>query len=276
MPSSHGLLSLEPAPSAWLWPDWPVPRGVQALCSTRTGGVSAAPWDSLNLGVHVGDAPVAVARNRAHLQQALAGATPVYLHQVHGRAVVRLCADALPPDDHPQADAAVTTEAGLACTIQVADCLPVLLCAGDGTVVGAAHAGWRGLAAGVLEATLVAMAEATGRPLAALAASGLAWLGPCIGPSAFEVGPEVKAAFEVHDPAAAACFVPAPAAGKWRADLAGLARQRLRALGLGAVYGNDGGEGWCTVANPSRFFSHRRDSARLGASGRLAACIWRT
>ena len=242
-------------------PQWPAPAGVRALCTTRRGGASAAPWDSFNLGDHVGDNPAAVAANRAALARALDGARPVFLRQVHGTGCIAL--DAATPDG-AQADACVTTRAGVACTIMVADCLPVLFCDTAGTRVAAAHAGWRGLAGGVLESALQGFDPAR----------TLAWLGPCIGPTAFEVGAEVKAAFEAHDGGAAACFrlAPSGAPGKWLADLPALARRRLEALGLGAgqLHGNDGSAAWCTVSDASRFFSHRRDRI----SGRLAACVW--
>jgi YfiH family protein len=200
----------------------------------------------------------------------------VFLRQVHGRTVATL-------DDKVQdgieADACTTSQRALACTIMVADCLPVLLTDTTGSVVGAAHAGWRGLAGdrregGVLESVhgrLMAAAHALGSSQAA--SDLIAWLGPCIGPEAFEVGPEVRAAFLEHDPRAAALFR-AHREGKWLADLQGLARMRLQALGVTQIFGNDGSRAWCTVANASRFFSHRRDSARLGGSGRFAACIW--
>lgn len=246
----------------WLVPDWPAPPNVRALQTTRAGGVSGGRYASLNLGDHVGDAPAAVAHNRALLAQAL-GAKPVLLRQVHGTRVVTL------PDGEavPEADACLTTQQGLACTIMTADCLPVLLCDEAGRAVAAAHAGWRGLAGGVLERSVAALcAAADGAPAARL----LAWLGPCIGPQAFEVGDEVRAAFLAQDRAASACFQ-ALRPGKWLADLPALARQRLRALGLTRLHGNDGSPGWCTVGDSSRFFSHRRD----GVSGRMASAIWR-
>jgi YfiH family protein len=246
----------------WLVPDWPAPPNVQALCTTRHGGVSAGRYESLNLGDHVGDAPADVAANRARLAQALDGARPVFLQQVHGIGVAMLDG-AQPSPDGLAADAATTTASGVACTIMVADCLPVLFTDRAGRRVAAAHAGWRGLAEGVLERT-VARFEAPAGEL-------MAWLGPCIGPTAFEVGAEVKAAFEAHASEAADCFAPAAAPGKWLADLPALARQRLRALGLAQLHGNDGSAGWCTVGNPSRFFSHRRD----GVSGRFAALVWK-
>ncbi|WP_404299670.1 peptidoglycan editing factor PgeF [Alicycliphilus denitrificans] len=271
-------------PHDWLRPDWPAPAHVHALCTTRNGGVSAPPYDSFNLGRLVGDDPAAVQANWAALQAAVSAAgrpvRPVYLCQVHGTTVQPL--DAGTPEGGA-ADACTTATPGVACTVMAADCLPVLLTNRAGTRVAAAHAGWRGLAAGVLEETLKSfMAQCPmGKAQAAIKNAVaeapqevLAWLGPCIGPQAFEVGAEVRAAFCDHDPQASAYFKPQGNAGKWLADLAGLARQRLRAQGVTALYGNDGSPAWCTVGNPSRFFSHRRDSSLLGASGRMAACIW--
>lgn len=253
--------------SDWLIPDWPAPATVRALCSTRAGGVSQGRYESLNLGTHVGDRAEAVAENRARLQAALDTARPVFMEQVHGVELLQL--DQGTAGGCP-ADACSTQQRGLACTVMVADCLPVLFCDVAGTRVAAAHAGWRGLAAGVLERA----SECFGPPTTAGRAQGaietIAWLGPCIGPTAFEVGAEVKAAFEAHAAEAARCFRPAPTEGKWLADLPALARQRLRAAGIAQVYGNDGSDAWCTVTNRSRFFSHRRD----GISGRFAACIW--
>lgn len=262
----------------WLIPDWPAPAGVRALFTTRAGGTSAAPHDSMNLGDHVGDVPERVAANRALLGRSM-GATPVFLQQVHGTAVLAIGAASA----HGQpADAALTMERRVACTIMVADCLPVLFSTTDGAVVAAAHAGWRGLAGkqgrGILEEThesFLALAL-MGRAQAAI--NTIAWLGPCIGPTAFEVGAEVRSAFIDGDPRAAACFT-ALASGKYLADLAGLARLRLQALGITQVYGNDGSAPWCTVGNASRFFSHRRDAVVSGngfnTTGRMAACIWR-
>lgn len=272
----------------WLRPQWPAPAHVHALCTTRAGGSSQPPYDTLNLGDHVGDDPHAVRANRAALQATLGGARPVFLQQVHGTAVAALHA-ALP--DGACADACVTATPALACTIMVADCLPILLTDLQGRAVAAAHAGWRGLAGqggvGVIEAVFkdfwaLALAGqappaidsiATAAASRTLAADTLAWLGPCIGPQAFEVGAEVRAAFCAHDAAADRHFTD-HGGGKYLADLAGLARHRLAALGVTRVYGNDGSPGWCTVSQPSRFFSHRRDSALLGGSGRMAACIW--
>jgi polyphenol oxidase len=201
-----------------------------------------------------------VAENRRRYAATLR-ARPVFLKQVHGRGVVRL--DVATPDG-TEADACWTTDPGVACTIMVADCLPVLLADRAGQVVGAAHCGWRGLADGVLEALWSAMA-----PRAGAAGEMLAWLGPCIGPEAFEVGPEVRAAFVTRDAGAAAAFRP-HGEGKFLADLPALARRRLAAIGIVAVHGNDGSRAWCTVSERSRFFSHRRDRV----SGRLAASIW--
>ena len=242
-------------------PEWPLPAGVHALCTTRAGGLSLTPYDSLNLGDHVNDDPAAVQANRQVLRQAL-GARPVFLQQVHGSQVVTLAPHT---PDGTQADGCVATRPGVACTIMVADCLPVLFADSQGRAVAAAHAGWRGLAGGVLEATHAQLAMAAGG-----GGQTLAWLGPCIGPSAFEVGEEVKTAFEAQDTGAASCFRPQATPGKWLADLQGLARRRLAALDITQIYGNDGSDAWCTVANPSRFFSHRRDRV----SGRFAACIW--
>ena len=236
--------------------------------STRDGGQSASPWDRLNLGDHVGDVPVHVQANRQTLATAL-GVRPVFLQQVHGTDVVELSTDT---PDGTVADACFTFQTGLACTVMVADCLPVLLCDDRGQWVAAAHAGWRGLAGqqgqGVLE-SLWQQLQAQG----AQAAHTRAWLGPCFGPQAFEVGPEVREAFVQNGLDLAAYFKPQPD-GRFLADLAGLARWRLRQLGIGQLEGNSSQPEWCTVAQPSRFFSHRRDSRVLGTTGRMAACIW--
>jgi polyphenol oxidase len=247
-------------------PEWPAPAGVRALCTTRNGGVSAAPFDSFNLGDHVRDEPAAVAANRAALAGLTAPARPVFLQQVHGTACIPL--DATTPDG-AVADAALVTAPGVAATIMVADCLPVLFAHASGRAVAAAHAGWRGLVSGVLEATLQALRAAAGP------GEVVAWLGPAIGPTAFEVGDEVHAAFVAADPAARAHFRTHTTPGKWWADLPALARQRLRSAGVASVHGNDGSAAWCTVSQPSRFFSHRRDATRLGSTGRFATCIWR-
>ncbi|MGE0098583.1 MAG: peptidoglycan editing factor PgeF [Hydrogenophaga sp.] len=245
-------------------PDWPVPPGVRAVCTTRLGGVSVAPFDSFNLGDHVHDEPLAVAANRDRLAAFTAPARPVFLKQVHGTQVAHLSA-ATP--DGIQADGCVVSGRGLAATIMVADCLPVLFAHASGTAVAAAHAGWRGLAAGVIQATAQALRAEAGE------GEVMAWLGPCIGPKSFEVGAEVCEAFVSADPDAVAHFWP-NGKGKFLADLPALARRALRAAGISDVHGNDGGQAWCTVTDASRFFSHRRDTAVLGGTGRMAACIW--
>jgi len=248
-------------------PDWPAPPNVRAWFTTRgrsaADGASSAPYEFFNLGGHVGDAPQAVGANRVRLQAGI-GACPVFLDQVHGVQVAEL--QVATPDGVP-ADAALSTQVGLACTVLVADCLPVLFADAAGTVVAAAHAGWRGLAGGVLEQTVARLREL------APGAEWLTWLGPCIGPDAFEVGPEVREAFVLHDAGAHGCFRP-HRAGKYLADLPALARRRLGALGLHELHGNDGGPDWCTVGQAGRYYSHRRDHAALGGTGRMAACIW--
>jgi YfiH family protein len=223
----------------------------------------------MNLGDHVGDNPFAVGANRALLQKAI-DAHPVFLSQQHGIGVVELQRST---HQGTQADACITHELGVACTVLVADCLPVLFTNEQGSFVAAAHAGWRGLAGqagiGVLESVSHHFLPSNLQDRSRVASRLMAWLGPCIGPDAFEVGPEVKAAFEAQDPMSAACFRP-KSPGKWLADLPALARQRLRALGIHQIYGNDGSPAWCTVRNAQRYFSHRRD----GVSGRMAACVW--
>jgi YfiH family protein len=236
-----------------LYPDWPVPGRVRAAQSLRLGGVSQGSFESLNIGTHVGDAPQAVAQNRARLRSVLElPAEPLWLEQLHGMEVIDADSDA-----SRRADAVVTSRPGSVCVIQTADCLPVLFADTDASRVAAAHAGWRGLAAGVLEATVRAMH----RPAGTL----IAWLGPAIGAEAFEVGAEVRDAFIANDPAAAAAFAP-NARGRWQADLDLLARQRLAAIGIERIYGG----GWCTYHDSRRFFSHRRD----GRSGRMATLVW--
>jgi len=242
--------------SALLEIDWLLPPGVRAACTTRKGGVSQPPWDSMNLGTHVGDAPDAVATNRERLKSLLQlPAEPCWLNQVHGIDVADI--DAWTPGGaSPTADAAISLTTGRPCVIMVADCLPVLFASRDGARIGAAHAGWRGLAAGVLEKTVAALGGA--RELTA-------WLGPAISQQHFEVGEEVRAAFVGSDAGAAAHFTP-NARGRWQADLVALARRRLAALGVGQVHGGS----CCTFADRERFFSHRRD----GRGGRMAALIW--
>ncbi len=245
----------------WLAVDWPAPPQVRAICTTRSAGQSLAPYDSLNLGTHVGDDADAVAANRAYLQQAL-GVRPVFMEQVHGQQILQV--DPQTPDGQC-ADLAWTDQRGLACTVMVADCLPILVCDKAGTQVAALHAGWRGLAGTQGQGVLETICKTWQTPADEL----LVWLGPCIGPTAFEVGEEVLRAFVVTVSQAKDCFQ-ALTKGKWMADLQGLARQRLERLGIHQIYGNDGSPPWCTVGNPSRFFSHRRDRV----SGRQAACVW--
>ena len=238
----------------FLRPRWPAPPTVQAAVSTRAGGVSAGPWDGLNLAGHVGDDPCHVVENRRRLREALAlPSEPCWLDQVHGCDVVT----AVEGPARCSADASVSDEPGHVCAVLTADCLPVLFCDRAGRWVAAAHAGWRGLAAGVLEHT-VARAPA-------LPADLIAWLGPAIGPRAFEVGDEVRAGFVADDVGAAQCFVPSPA-GRWFADIYALARRRLSAAGLGWI----GGGGECTYSDVRRFYSYRRD----GVTGRMASLVW--
>jgi YfiH family protein len=247
--------------------DWALPVGVQAVCTTRVGGTSQVPFDGFNLGDHVQDDVHAVAQNRALLQAHLAGARPVFLNQVHGVEVAHVSA-ATP--DGKKADACITQESGVACTIMVADCLPLLFTDDEGQVVAAAHAGWRGLAAGVIEHTVHALCEkAEVSP-----AQVRVWLGPCIGVDAFEVGDDVRVAFHAHlsESGTGRFFKPHPIhAHKWLADLAGLARLRLKSLGVRSLSGNDSTSEWCTFTQQSRLFSFRRD----GVTGRFAVCIWR-
>lgn len=233
-------------------PDWPAPARVRALQTTRRGGASGGPYAGLNLGDHVGDDPDRVVENRASVGKAI-GALPVWLEQVHGTDVV----DVADVGGDARADAALARTSGRACVVMTADCLPVLLCDREGTVVAAVHAGWRGLCAGVIERSVAAMAV-PGSEL-------LAWLGPAIGPSAFEVGGEVRAAFLAADERAAAAFTPG-AAGKWFADIYRLARLRLARAGVSAVFGG----GLCTVSDAERFFSYRRN----GVTGRMGSFIW--
>jgi len=237
----------------WIEPDWPAPPRVRALVTTRHGGVSSGPYASMNVGLHVGDSPDAVLRNRALLRGALPS-EPLWLEQVHGVVV----ADADSDTGVPRADASIATTPGRVCVVMTADCLPVLFCDDAGTVVAAAHAGWRGLADGVLDATLARL----GVPAAAV----LAWLGPAIGPGAFEVGDEVRRCFVDADPGAAAAFRPGVVPGKWMADLFALARLRLSRLGVERVSGG----GLCTHAGQQRFFSYRRE----GITGRFASMVW--
>ena len=237
-------------------PNWPVSPGVAAAFTLRQGGVSLPPFDSLNVAAHVGDVPAAVADNRRRVSRLLdLPAEPSWLQQVHGKEVLNLDqSTAATP-----ADAAVTCAIGRVLAVQVADCLPVLLAARSGQAVGCAHCGWRGLASGVLEATVRALGSDAGEIDV--------WLGPAIGAAAFEVGEEVRAAFLAHDARAAEAFT-ANARGRWQCDLAAIARQRLAALGVHSVFGGD----LCTYSDAARFYSYRRD----GRCGRMAALIWLT
>lgn len=240
---------------AWLSPDWPAPAAVRALSTWRGGGVSTGPYASLNLGGHVGDDPLCVAENRRRLREhAGLPAEPAWLHQVHGVAVADLDAH-----DAPGAgcDAALTRVAGRVLAILTADCVPVLFAAADASAVAAAHAGWRGLAAGVLGATVRALA---------VPPSGLvAWIGPCIGPAAYEVGEDVRDVMLAAMPGAACAFRP-NARGRYFADLPALVRMQLGALGIHRVSGGDA----CTLTDANRYFSHRRD----GQTGRQATLVW--
>lgn len=235
-----------------LVPDWPAPRHVKALQTTRLGGVSAAPFNSLNLGYHVGDSPLVVARNRILLSPLLPS-EPVWLEQTHGVTVV----DAAHADCLPRADACIAYRASAVCVVMTADCLPLLLCDISGTVVGAVHAGWRGLCEGVVENAVRAMQV----PPTSL----MAWMGPAISQAAFEVGDEVRTAFIAQHADASAAFMPG-VTGKWQADIYMLARQRLQVLGVTQIFGG----GLCTYSDPARFFSYRRD----GTCGRMGTFIW--
>jgi polyphenol oxidase len=236
----------------WIVPDWPAPRGVRALVTTRAGGVSRGPYASFNLGAHVGDDAAAVERNRERLRSLLP-TDPTWLQQVHGTEVV----DAASAPAFARADAAVTRTRHVVCAVLTADCVPVLLADRDGTAVAVAHAGWRGLAAGVIEAAVARMNVP--------AANVIAWLGPAIGPRAYEVGPEVREAFARHDVAAAAAFA-GYRGDRLLADLFMLARQRLGAAGVAAVYGG----GHCTYTEAARFYSYRREPT----TGRFASLVW--
>lgn len=241
--------------SDWIVPEWPAPPQIRSLVTTRHGGVSRGAYSSLNLGDHVGDDPLAVAENRRRLASRL-GTHPVWLNQVHGTLV--LDAGQAHSALRPEADASFARRSGVACAVMTADCLPVLLCDKAGSVVAAAHAGWRSLYAGILERTVAAMA-CPGEEL-------LAYFGPAIGPQAFEVGDEVRTAFVGANAQDELAFK--AHGGKWLADIYLLARQRLARLGVDAVFGGD----YCTVDEPERFFSYRRD----GVTGRMTSMIWLT
>ncbi|WP_374090366.1 peptidoglycan editing factor PgeF [Methylomicrobium lacus] len=238
---------------SFLFPDWPAPNGVQAAMTLRAGGVSVGPYRSLNPALHVGDDFETVMRNRKLIRESLAlPSEPVWLEQVHGNQVVKAEAASMPP----QADASYTDAPGVVCVVMTADCLPLLLCSADGRRVAAIHAGWRGLLAGVIGNTVAAMGES----------EPLVWLGPAIGPDAFEVGEEVRAAFMQKSPAFGEAFRP-QADGKWLADIYRLARIDLNVLGVTKIYGGR----FCTVTDVERFYSYRRDTV----TGRMATLIWR-
>lgn len=272
MPSEATSEATSEAIDCWLRPQWPAAQRIGALMSTRAGGVSQRPWNSLNLGDAVGDDPLAVAENRRRFVAAI-GARPVWLRQVHGDRVVRATAGlaqaiGATDADPPQADAAWTDEPGVACVVQVADCLPLLLAAPEGRAVAAAHAGWRGLAGGVVEAALASLCAGAGCD----AEDVVAWLGPCIGPRRFEVGADVLQAFgESPTEPDERRFVLGPrvaadGASRWLANLPQLVRERLARAGVNRISGGD----CCTVEDGARFFSYRRD----GRTGRLAAAVW--
>lgn len=242
---------------AWLEPDWPAPARVRVLSTLRRGGVSAGPYASLNLAAHVGDDPGAVAENRRRLRQAtMAPQEPLWLEQVHGAGVAVNDGRNDGQNASPRADAAVASRRGQVCAVLTADCLPLVLCDRAGTCVGIAHGGWRGLAAGVVDATVAALDRDP--------PDLFAWLGPAIGPTAFEVGADVRDAYQGRS-AAATCFA-ANDRGRFQADLYGLAREALAAAGVTSVYGG----GWCTAGDPADFFSFRRD----GTTGRMATLAW--
>lgn len=233
-------------------PNWPAPPNVRALQSTRQGGYSQSPYYSLNLGEHVNDAPLNVTKNRQLLSQHLPS-EPLWLKQTHGISVARFAADCT-----PQADASISRVRGEVCVVMTADCLPVLLCNLDGTVVAAVHAGWRGLCNGVIEATVKAMQVSS--------ASVIAWLGPAIGPQSFEVGVDVRNAFLQKDFETEIAFTSVANSDKYLANIYDLARMRLNKLGISQIFGGN----YCTVIDETLFFSYRRD----GTTGRMGTFIW--
>jgi YfiH family protein len=242
--------------STFIQPNWPAPANIKALQTTRLGGVSSAPYDSLNLGEHVNDNPTHVAHNRQLLSDYVPS-EPVWLNQVHGTRVI----DAALSGCVESADAAFTQKKRVVCVTMTADCLPVLLCDTQGTIVAAVHAGWRSLCDGVIEQTVAAMLAQD----ATLKANQLmAWLGPAIGPQAFEVGGEVMAQFVAQDSVASTAFI--ACGDKWLGNLPMIAQQRLNHLGIQSVFGIDE----CTYQTPEKYFSFRRD----GNTGRMATLIW--
>lgn len=239
----------------FITPHWPAPANVKALQTTRMGGVSIAPYASLNLGAHVGDDPIAVAANRQLLSPYLPS-EPVWVNQVHGVDVI----DAAVSSCLQNADASFTNKSNVVCVTMTADCLPVLLCDKTGTVVAAAHAGWRGLCDGVIEAAV--------RKMGVPASEVLVWLGPAIGPDAFEVGSDVRDQFIAKDHDAALAFK--PLGEKWLCNMYMIAKQRLNKIGVTQVYGASVNEDFCTYRDEARFFSFRRDNV----TGRMASMIW--
>ncbi len=240
----------------WITPDWPAPSNIRAITTTRNGGFSHRPYDSMNISSYVGDDPKAVQKNREYLQSTLnTPSQPQWLEQVHGTLAV----NAAHITEPVKADACYSNEKNIVCTIQTADCLPVLLCNKTGTTVAAIHAGWRGLADGIIEETIKAMA-CRGNEL-------IAWLGPAIGPKAFESGDDVRNAFIAHDEQAKTAFI-RQANGLWLADIYKLAQQRLAGQGVTACYGGN----FCTYHDKERFYSFRRDQT----TGRMATLIWLT
>lgn len=242
-----------------LQPDWPAPANVHAWSTSRVQGVSEAPYNGLNLALHVGDSAETVQQNRQRLAQVLAlPQSPIWLDQVHGQQVVNAAEwGHAEHNPRPEADGAYSTQAGAVCVVMTADCLPLLICNRRGDRVAAVHAGWRGLAAGVIESTLRALQQ----PAAEL----LVWLGPAIGPGAFEVGEEVRQAFVAEDAETASAFQQ-NRPGHYLADIYALARRRLQAFGVEAIYGG----GYCTFNDADHFYSYRRD----GTTGRQASLIW--
>ena len=267
MPKESIAAEAAPTGAGVIEATWPAPANVRAFTTLRSGpGVSPAPFDRFNVGLRSGDDPANALENRRILRRELGlSGEPFWLDQVHGTAVARPGTDSLSaaperqsdPVLAPQADASVTPDAGVVLAILTADCLPVLFCNADGTEVAAAHAGWGGLSAGMLEATVRAMSSP--------ASSLMAWLGPAAGPQAYEIGEDVRDAFVSRDPDAASAFVPTRP-GHWRVDLFALARQRLASIGVHQVYGG----GICTISDPKRFYSYRRD----GRTGRMASLVW--
>lgn len=245
-------------PPVYLHPDWTAPANIRACFLTRQGGASQGSFAGFNIGLGAGDDPAAVASNREQLRATLPGEV-TWLHQVHGTRCVQL-----PGATDLRADAAWTDAIGTVCAVQIADCMPVSLARTDGTAVAVAHAGWRGMAAGVLESTIEALRPRSGTTTL------VAWLGPCIGPQAFEVGGEVREAFLDHDAGAGLAFLDR-GNGKWLGNLPALARRRLNRAGVTAVFGGE----YCTYSDPERFFSYRRATHEGVKTGRMAAFIWR-